>query len=243
MGVAVLQVNYRGTAGFGREHLLAIQEGFETVPIDDIRAAVNWAVEERRFNPQRIVIMGEHFGGYLALRALEQYPDEFRAAVMVNAPTRIDNWTEPSTMFDPAHQASPGISRAVIRSDLLNKPNPPEFMSVVRADLVRSSLRLEKTTAPDDLDRPVLLIEDPDSQDTTPVPAVLGQWVYGLPWAQIKRVRIDGDLVDGSPETREQIFRELEAFLNEHFYDPNVQIGPLQVIPDETEPVRENLFE
>ncbi|MBI5382458.1 MAG: prolyl oligopeptidase family serine peptidase [Opitutae bacterium] len=42
MGFAVAQVNYRGTAGFGARHRDAVKEGYDRIPIEDLRAAVGW---------------------------------------------------------------------------------------------------------------------------------------------------------------------------------------------------------
>ena len=67
-GYAVLNLNYRGSSGFGR----AFQEAiigrlFETIQAD-IEDAVRWASKELPIDPNRVAIMGFSFGGYMALR-------------------------------------------------------------------------------------------------------------------------------------------------------------------------------
>ena len=39
-----------------------------------------------------MALVGDGFGGYLALRALELWPDEFRCVVTFNAPTDLAYW-------------------------------------------------------------------------------------------------------------------------------------------------------
>ncbi len=86
MGFAVLQLDYRGTSGFGRSHRDAVREGFDRVPIADVLAALQWISERRAFDRAQVAVVGEGFGGYLALRALELHPGMFHAAAAINAP-------------------------------------------------------------------------------------------------------------------------------------------------------------
>ncbi|HEX2851693.1 MAG TPA: alpha/beta fold hydrolase [Opitutaceae bacterium] len=96
MGFAVLQVNYRGSAGFGRAHLTALREQGEKVALRDIIAAVNWVQERESVSKKRVAILGNGYGGYLALRALQEYPERFRCGVSINAPTNLQRWLEDS---------------------------------------------------------------------------------------------------------------------------------------------------
>ncbi|MES1166599.1 MAG: alpha/beta fold hydrolase, partial [Pseudomonadota bacterium] len=96
MGFVVAQVNYRGSAGFGTRYREALRADIDQIPIGDIRAAIAWIATQHKFDRKRVALLGEGFGGYLALRALQLYPDEFRCAVAINAPTDLEAWTKKS---------------------------------------------------------------------------------------------------------------------------------------------------
>src|SRR5947208_3863778 len=74
-GYAVLQVNYRGSTGFGIKFFNAgnLQVGLGMV--EDLFDAVRWAVGQGIADPKRIAAMGGSMGGYATLRALEMRPD------------------------------------------------------------------------------------------------------------------------------------------------------------------------
>src|SRR5262249_3814310 len=63
-GYAVLQVNYRGSTGFGKAFINAGDREWAGKMHDDLIDAVNWAIAERIADPQRIAICGASYGGY-----------------------------------------------------------------------------------------------------------------------------------------------------------------------------------
>ena len=80
-GYAVLQVNYRGSTGFGIKFFNAgnLQVGLGMV--EDLFDAVRWVVDQGIADPKRIAAMGGSMGGYATLRALEMRPDLFTCGV------------------------------------------------------------------------------------------------------------------------------------------------------------------
>jgi dipeptidyl aminopeptidase/acylaminoacyl peptidase len=92
MGFLVAQVNYRGSAGFGTRHREASRQDIDRITIADIRATIAWIASQHKFDRKRVALIGAGFGGYLALRALQLYPEEFRCAVAINAPTDLELW-------------------------------------------------------------------------------------------------------------------------------------------------------
>jgi dipeptidyl aminopeptidase/acylaminoacyl peptidase len=80
-GYAVLQVNYRGSTGFGLKFFNAgnLQVGLGMV--EDLFDAVRWAVDQGIADPKQIAAMGGSMGGYATLRALEMRPDLFVCGV------------------------------------------------------------------------------------------------------------------------------------------------------------------
>lgn len=80
-GYAVLQVNYRGSTGYGRRLLTAAVGEYGRAMQDDLVDAVGWAVAQGYADPARIGIFGVSYGGYAVLRAITVTPDLFAAAV------------------------------------------------------------------------------------------------------------------------------------------------------------------
>ena len=80
-GYAVLQVNYRGSAGFGRDFLLAGVREFGRRMHDDLIDGVRWAVARGIADDKKVAIVGASYGGYAALSGLAFTPDVFVAAV------------------------------------------------------------------------------------------------------------------------------------------------------------------
>lgn len=80
-GYAVLQINFRGSAGYGAAFEAAGVEQWGHGMIDDITDAVKWTVAEGIADPDRICIYGGSYGGYAALMSVAREPDLYRCAV------------------------------------------------------------------------------------------------------------------------------------------------------------------
>jgi dipeptidyl aminopeptidase/acylaminoacyl peptidase len=80
-GYAVLQVNYRGSTGFGIKFFNAgnLQVGLGMV--EDVIDGARWAMDQGIADPKRIAAMGGSGGGFATLRALEMRPDLFACGV------------------------------------------------------------------------------------------------------------------------------------------------------------------
>lgn len=76
-GYAVFQMNYRGSAGYGKEFWIAGFKEWGNKMQDDITDGVKWLIKERIADPKRIAIYGSNFGGYSALHGLCFEPDMF----------------------------------------------------------------------------------------------------------------------------------------------------------------------
>ena len=88
-GYHAMSVNYRGSTGFGKAHLLAGEGEWYGRMQDDLVDAVNWAVAEGIADPDRLVIMGASYGGYAALAGLTRDPELFAAAVSEVGPSNL----------------------------------------------------------------------------------------------------------------------------------------------------------
>jgi len=80
-GYGVLQVNYRGSTGYGKNFLNAGDKKWGGKMHDDLVDAVKWIVESGVADPDKVAIYGGSYGGYAALVGATFTPDLFKCAV------------------------------------------------------------------------------------------------------------------------------------------------------------------
>jgi dipeptidyl aminopeptidase/acylaminoacyl peptidase len=88
-GYACLQVNFRGSTGYGKKHLNAGDKEWGGRMHDDLIDAVDWAVEQGIADPLRIAIYGGSYGGYAALVGATFTPDTFCCAIAAMGPSNL----------------------------------------------------------------------------------------------------------------------------------------------------------
>jgi len=82
-GYAVLQVNYRGSGGFGNRYLTSGYEKWGKEMQTDLIDAVNWVKKEKLADTHNSCIAGASYGGYAALAAGYQTPKQFKCIVSI----------------------------------------------------------------------------------------------------------------------------------------------------------------
>jgi len=91
-GYAVLQMNFRGSTGYGRKFWeLGFKEWGKKMQ-DDITDGVNWLIEQGIADPQRIGIYGGSYGGYATLAGLTFTPDLYTCGVDYVGVSNILSW-------------------------------------------------------------------------------------------------------------------------------------------------------
>ncbi|MFM9031539.1 MAG: prolyl oligopeptidase family serine peptidase, partial [Opitutaceae bacterium] len=80
-GYAVLQPNYRGSGGYGRDFINRGRHQWGRAMQDDLTDGVKWAVAEGIADPARIAIYGASYGGYATLAGLTLTPELYRCGV------------------------------------------------------------------------------------------------------------------------------------------------------------------
>jgi dipeptidyl aminopeptidase/acylaminoacyl peptidase len=80
-GYAVLQVNYRGSSGYGMKFQDLGYGHWATTMQDDLADAVKWAIKQGVADPKRVCIYGASYGGYAALENSIRYPDMYKCTV------------------------------------------------------------------------------------------------------------------------------------------------------------------
>jgi dipeptidyl aminopeptidase/acylaminoacyl peptidase len=82
-GYAILQMNYRGSGGYGKKWREASYKDWGGLPYSDTIDGLKWAVEKKYADPARICVVGGSFGGYLALEAAVRDSALLKCAVSV----------------------------------------------------------------------------------------------------------------------------------------------------------------
>ncbi|MGY0632945.1 alpha/beta fold hydrolase [Luteimonas sp. A478] len=95
-GYAVLQVNFRGSGGYGQSFVEAGYQHYGTLLIDDMVDAVDWAIGEGIADPARICTYGASYGGFAAMQSVARYPDRFSCAIGLAGLYDLDLWARDS---------------------------------------------------------------------------------------------------------------------------------------------------
>jgi dipeptidyl aminopeptidase/acylaminoacyl peptidase len=80
-GYAVLQMNFRGSTGYGRKHLESGYGQWGLAMQDDITDGVRWAIAAGFADPARVAIYGASYGGYATMAGLAFTPELYRCGV------------------------------------------------------------------------------------------------------------------------------------------------------------------
>jgi dipeptidyl aminopeptidase/acylaminoacyl peptidase len=88
-GYAVLQMNFRGSSGYGDDWFFAAHQDWGGLTYDDVTDGARWAIQQGIADPKRICIVGWSFGGYLALLGAQRNPDLFRCSVDIAGPSDL----------------------------------------------------------------------------------------------------------------------------------------------------------
>jgi dipeptidyl aminopeptidase/acylaminoacyl peptidase len=93
-GYAVLSVNYRGSAGFGKNFVRMGDGQWSRKMHEDLLDAVNWAVSNGVTTKDQVAIFGGSYGGYATLVGLTITPETFACGVDIVGPSNL------ATLYD-----------------------------------------------------------------------------------------------------------------------------------------------
>ncbi|MCK5494122.1 MAG: S9 family peptidase, partial [Candidatus Omnitrophica bacterium] len=88
-GYACVQVNYRGSSGYGKKFLNAGNKEWGGKMHDDLVDTVDWLIKQGIAEPDKICIYGGSYGGYAALVGATFTPDVFSCAVSIVGPSNL----------------------------------------------------------------------------------------------------------------------------------------------------------
>ena len=160
-GYAVLQVNYRGSSGFGKAFTNAAKREFAGKMHDDLVDAVQWLCAQGIGDPDKVAIFGGSYGGYAALVGMTFTPDTFACGVDIVGPSSLVTLIESFPAYwkpflaktwyafvgdpsDPAQRADLEARSPLFKIDRIQKPlliaqgaNDPRVVQAESDQIVR----------------------------------------------------------------------------------------------------------
>jgi dipeptidyl aminopeptidase/acylaminoacyl peptidase len=88
-GYAVMQVNFRGSTGYGKKFLNAGNKQWGKAMHTDLLDAVDWTVKQGWVDANKVAVMGGSYGGYSALAGVTFTPDVFKCSVDIVGPSNL----------------------------------------------------------------------------------------------------------------------------------------------------------
>jgi len=137
-GYAVLQVNFRGSTGYGKDFLNAGNREWGAKMHDDLIDAVNWLVQQGIADLKKVAIMGGSYGGYATLVGLTFTPDVFAAGVDIVGPSNLVTMMQSIPLYwEPlraieAHR----VGNLETEQEFLNSRSPLFFVDRIEAPLL-----------------------------------------------------------------------------------------------------------
>lgn len=195
-GWAILDVEYRGSTGHGREYMKALRSNWGILDVEDAMGGVQHLVDEGLADPERLVIMGGSAGGYTVLRALTVRPGFFRAGVCLYGVSNLFTLATDTHKFE-AHYLDSMLGPLPDAADLYRERSP-----IYAADKLRD---------------PIIIFQG--SEDKVVPPAQAEEIVASLRRRNIPHAY---HLYEGEghgwrkPETIQAFYQACEAFLHQH---------------------------
>jgi dipeptidyl aminopeptidase/acylaminoacyl peptidase len=129
-GYLVIEVEFRGSTGYGNKHFSAGWKQWGLAMQDDLADALAWAAKQGWSDPRRACIVGGSYGGYAALMGPVRHPDAYRCAAAFAAVTDLtlmnditwsdlsDHWQRygmPKLVGDPKADAEQFIATSPLK--------------------------------------------------------------------------------------------------------------------------------
>lgn len=137
-GYAVLQVNFRGSTGYGMDFIDAGNGEWGLAMQDDITDAVSWAIEEGFANPERVCIYGGSYGGYATMAGLTYTPELYKCGINYVGVTSIPLLfkTMPEAWASGRPQMEWRIGSPDANKELLEDRSPLNHIENIQAPLM-----------------------------------------------------------------------------------------------------------
>ncbi|TLU67391.1 S9 family peptidase [Thalassotalea litorea] len=140
-GYLVIQPQFRGSEGFGPEHLFKGRGEWGRKMNDDLTDAVTEFAKRGLVDPERVCIVGSSYGGYAALAAVAFTPDVYKCAVSINGLADIERMMKQEKRDYGRHHWVVSywdrvISNKSLDEDHLEKISPINFVKDIKAPVL-----------------------------------------------------------------------------------------------------------
>ncbi|QVL56025.1 MAG: S9 family peptidase [Simkaniaceae bacterium] len=129
-GYASLFINYRGSSGFGKQFTMSDSEEWGKRVFQDLIDGKHWAEQNGLVDPNRVIISGESFGGYLALLGISLTPDEFVCGI-ASVPL-----VEPSTWIPQGYVPWGFIYNKLFQDAAIGANSPLNYINQIKVPLL-----------------------------------------------------------------------------------------------------------
>lgn len=106
LGIAVLIPNVRGSTGYGRGYAALDDREKRPGAVRDLAAAHAWLATQDEFDPARIAVMGQSYGGWMVLSAVTEFPDLWACGVDFYGIARWKTFFERTGPWRVGHRAA-----------------------------------------------------------------------------------------------------------------------------------------
>lgn len=130
-GYAVLDVNYRGSTGYGREYRNKLRGAWGIYDVQDAVSGARALAEQGLVDGHRLVIMGGSAGGFTVLKALEDYPGFFKAGICLYGVSNQFTLAAETHKFE-AHYSDSLLGPLPEAADLYRERSPIFFVDRIQ---------------------------------------------------------------------------------------------------------------
>jgi dipeptidyl aminopeptidase/acylaminoacyl peptidase len=135
-GYGVLQMNFRGSTGYGADFEQAGRKQWATVMIDDITDGAKWLVDRGMANPERMCVVGASFGGYAAMMSLVKEPRLYECGVSLNGVSDLISLIKNVRRYIGGTYYTRHIGHLASDSDALRQGSPINGVKKVQVPLM-----------------------------------------------------------------------------------------------------------
>lgn len=136
-GIAVLAPNIRGSSGYGRDFENMVYHDWGGGDLEDIAHAVKYLKRESGADPDKIIVGGGSYGGYLTMMAVSKYPDLWAAGINIMGPVNLETlYNKSASWMKPILREKYGFLPPEEDPDYYKERSPLNFIEDVKCPLL-----------------------------------------------------------------------------------------------------------
>jgi len=157
-GFAVVDINYRGSIGFGRTYRQALKGAWGIADVEDTQHAIAYLASQQKIDPERCLIRGGSAGGYTVLSALT-FTDTFKAGASLYGIGDLETLAKDTHKFESRYLDSL-IGPYPERRDIYLERSPIHHAEGLNCPVIFLQGLEDKVVPPNQAEMMVKLLED-----------------------------------------------------------------------------------